>query len=324
MRKVEYPENAWSSFLSHYELGRPIFWEQAFGRRAPLVVEIGCGLGEFLVRTARTERNHNFVGIEQDWKRVKKTLRKIEFFYCKNQMPPFNNIRVIQTDAAVAFERLFVPLSLNKIFCLFPCPWPKQKHSKYRLFSRDFLKLLNSRLMMQGEVQIVTDHEPYCDWIIGELSSTGFDYQKQIVQPRFETKFERKWTQAGQKEFFQLSLVKAEHQDVAVTKDVELKTYRVEEFDPDHFHLDEIAEDIVVVPKEFLYDVQRKKGMARLLVSEKGLTQQVWISIEKVVRGWLIAKTEGHTVLPTSGVARALHHVYQAAKCASDSATQKS
>ena len=133
---------SFKSLVSPYDLKKPIDWDQQFSRRAPMDVEIGFGMGEVLMRMARKSPRRNFVGIEQHWERICKTLRAMT----KEQVADpaiFRNIRVLRVDARVVFERLFAPRSIDAIYCLFPCPWPKKGHVKNRLFANDFLRLLN-------------------------------------------------------------------------------------------------------------------------------------------------------------------------------------
>ena len=116
---------------------RPLDWERRFGRSAPLEVEIGFGGGDWLVSSARKRPAHNFVGIDAQWPSVKRGLRKL-------RTGDVQNVRVIMTDAQVALQRLFRPRSIQRISSLFPCPWPKKRHIKHRLFSRRFLTLANT------------------------------------------------------------------------------------------------------------------------------------------------------------------------------------
>ena len=119
-----------------------------------------------------------------------------------------SNVRFLLVDARVALERLFVPGSVHRIASLFPCPWPKERHAKHRLFTTAFLGLLNSRLVEAGEVQIVTDSQPYLQWVLEQLPDTGFCAHWTPVPAHFRTKYARKWASAGQQEFYELRLVK--------------------------------------------------------------------------------------------------------------------
>jgi tRNA (guanine-N7-)-methyltransferase len=262
-------------------------------------VEIGFGGGEFLVRSAEAHPERNFVGIELEWPSVRRALRKVA-------RANLESIRLVQTDARVAMERLFVPRSVQRVYSLFPFPWPKRRHIKHRLFSQSFLKLLNSRLAEDGEVLIVTDYKPYADWIVEELPGTGFEAELKGIPPRFSTKYERKWYAKGQLQFFELTLEKREHIEVLLKEDAQVMSYRVKQFDPDHFEPTDERGEAVVEFREFLYDAKRSKAMVRVFVSEKGLSQELWIEIVKREGYWQIRCARGCQVVPTAGVQRAL------------------
>jgi tRNA (guanine-N7-)-methyltransferase len=270
-------------------------------------VEIGCGLGEFLTRTATASPEKNFVGIELEWKRLVKTLRKVE-------SSGLNNVRVFRLDAVVVFERLFAPRSIAKVYCLFPCPWPKKKHTKHRLFSRNFLRLLNSRLASGGELLLVTDHYPYVEWIRGQLRSTGLELAERKIAPQFDTKFERKWTAGGQREFFEMYFKKKRHIDVPLKEDAAVRKFYEKDFSADRFHVQDHKGEVIVISKDFLFDEKRKRAMVNLLVSEENLTQNVWISIAKAGDRWRISLPRGGIVFPTAGINKALELVAQAVR----------
>ena len=153
-------------FIHWQETERPINWAERFVRKAPVEVEIGFGNGAFLVKHAQCNPERNFVGIEVAWASVRRALRRI------NQLG-LENIRLLLVDSRVAFEYLVAPRSLDRVYTLFPMPWPKKKHIKFRLFSHEFLKLLNNRLTANGDARVVTDHEPYAQWIRGTSAGYG-------------------------------------------------------------------------------------------------------------------------------------------------------
>ncbi|UCD71318.1 MAG: tRNA (guanosine(46)-N7)-methyltransferase TrmB [Syntrophobacterales bacterium] len=285
---------------------RPIDWKRQFGRKAILEVEIGFGYGEFLVTLAQTHPEWNFVGLEVKWASIQKTLRNIAH-------AKVCNVRLIQAEARVAFDRLFLPQSLHRIYALFPDPWPKKRHVKHRLFSHVFLKLLNSRLICGGEVRIITDDEPYSNWILEQASGTGFQAFGELIPPRFGTKYERKWHESGQKEFYELQLLKQEHVEIPLKEDIPLKTYHIEHFDPDRFQPSNERGKNVIEFKEFLYDIKHRKGMVQVVVAEANLTQNFWIEIGQDRKGWYIRVGKGCGVVPTTGVQRALDLVRDAA-----------
>ena len=241
-------------------------------------------------------------------------MRKIELVKQERPGLLLENLRFLHVDAWVAFERLFRPSSIHRIFSLFPCPWPKKKHSKHRLFSQEFLRLLNSRLVDNGEFKIVTDHEPFVEWMLEEVKETGFDVRRDSIQPQFDTKFERKWCGQGQQEFFGLELIKEKHIPVPVGEDSELKTYFIEQFDADRFEFTDLIGEPTIILKDFLFDPKRGRGMVHLLVAEKNISQHVWFMISKISSGkWCIAPAGEQAILPTSGVALAIKAVFDSA-----------
>ena len=285
---------------------RPINWQQRFGREAPLELEIGFGNGDYLVRRAQAHPERDFVGVELEWPSVRRALRKIA-------RADVENVCLIQVDARVALERLFRPRSLHRAYALFPCPWSKKRHAKHRLFSRPFLRLLNSRLAAEGEVLVVTDHRPYLTWVLDQVPDTGFESRWQPVPPQFGTKYERKWHQQGRERFYELRLLKREPVEIPLKEDASLKTYRVQDFYPERFQPSGERGEVAVEFKEFLYDAKRRKGMTRVIVAEGNLTQHLWIEIVWGERRWHIRPAQGCEIIPTAGLQRALDLVHQAA-----------
>jgi len=301
---------ALDALIPHYEIRHPVLWDECFHEKKPVEVEIGAGLGEFLVKKSQENPDTNFIAIEQQWKRAKRILRKVKV--ARQQHEGFeDNLRVLRADATIVFERFFSPSVIRKVFCLFPCPWPKKKHIKYRLFSRDFFRLANSRLIKKGEMIIVTDFLPYFEWMKEEVEGCGFQTKTRIVKPQFDTKFERKWCAQGKKEFYELHLVKTRHIAVAVKKDVSLKNYFVKNFIPERFSFTNKKGETSIVLKEFLFDPENNKAMVRLLVSEKNISQHLWVMIAKQKARWRVSKAEGHPILPTEGVTAALESVFK-------------
>ncbi len=294
-------------FIHWQQTERPINWVERFGRGAPLEVEIGFGNGEFLVKQAQDNQGCDFVGIEVGWGCVRRALRKIN-------KADVTNVRLLLVDTRVAFEYLIAPGSLHRVSSLFPMPWPKEKHIIHRLFSHDFLKLLNSRLVANGEVQVVTDFEPYAQWIREQIPETGFMVEEKAMSPSFDTKYERKWCSQGQEEFFDIRLIKDVSLDFSAKEEPLMKTYCVEHFDPERFQPNQERGEIVVEFKDYLYDPKREKAMARAVVVEDALRQEVWIEIDHGDEGWFIHVAPGCGALPTVGVQRAVELAYEAVR----------
>mgnify|MGYP001613841235 CR=1 FL=1 len=292
------------SFISPYTIERPVDWAGHFPAAQPLDVEIGFGNGDFLARTAQNQPTRNFVGIEQKWERIYKTLKKIN-------RSEVNNVRVLLIDAWVAFERLFLPQSIEHIYCLFPCPWPKKEHLKHRLFSQAFLQLTNSRLKPNGQMTIVTDHQPYYEWISQQLPETGFSAEGKTIAAHYGTKYERKWVEQGQRHFFELHLIKKGHWEIPAKEDVTLQPYFIDTFAMDRPIFENVIGPTTIIFKEWITDAGQRKAMIHLVVAEEKLTQHLWVAIFPVDKQWCIAPALGQNFIPSSGIAEALKVVYQ-------------
>jgi tRNA (guanine-N7-)-methyltransferase len=286
---------------------RPLVWAQHFGREAATEVEIGFGNGEYLVRQAQQTPARNFVGIELEWGSILRCLRRLA-------QAQVRNVRVLQVDARVAMERLFPPHSLQSVRSLFPCPWPKERHVKHRLFSQAFLALLNSRLVPGGLVHIVTDHAGYAQWLLTQLPYTGFAGDWQPVPPGFRTKYERKWQAQGQEQFYEIRLQKQTSLQQPVHEDVAVQIHRIESFDPEAFHPTGARGVIAVEFKDFLFDPKLQRGMVWVFVTEDHLQQDFWIEIARGTGHWYIRPARGCAVVPTAGVQRALYLVRDAVR----------
>lgn len=295
--------------VDYYALARPISWSGVFGRKAPLVVEIGFGMGEVIRRNAKNHPDIHYVGIEQHWERFYKTMKA-----AGREETPLRNIRFLAVDARVALQRLFGEKTIDHIYCLFPCPWPKKSHVKNRLFSRAFLELLNSRLKPKGQIYFVTDFYPYYQWVLEQVNRKNFDVKTSSIQPQFDTKFERKWVGEGQQEFFELVLTKKKHIQQKPDRDRIMKSYTLKEFSPQAFSFEDIKEDISIIFKDKLYDPALKKCLLRFVVSEEHLTQNFWVTVVWKKDKWRICRTEGQKFFPTTGIIRTLEEVYSQAR----------
>ena len=285
------------------QLQRPITWEAEFGRQAPLEVEIGYGNGDFLVRRAGEHPDRDLVGMELTWASTKRALRRIH-------KGGITNVRLLMFDAHLAFQRLFKPRSVRRVYALFPVPWPKGRHENRRLFSREFLRLVANRLQDEGEFQIVTDFEPLFTWIGDQVPVSGFDMISTVTSPKFQTKYEQKWQENGQEQFHEIILTKKDHPQVPITEDTPLLTYRIKNFDPENFTPSGQTGRITVQFRDTIYDPQKKKAMVQALVAEDRLIQDIWIEIAFTDENlWIIRVSRGSAVLPTAGVLRALELV---------------
>jgi tRNA (guanine-N7-)-methyltransferase len=291
---------------------RPIDWAERFGRRAPLALEIGTGNGEFLARCAVDHPERDFVGVEMRWASVKRALRNVA-------RAAAGNVRLVIEDARPVVERLFAPRSLAQIYVLFPCPWRKEKHAQHRLLQRPFLDVLNNRLVDGGELLLVTDWTPLQEWTLAQLPGSGLRAETRDIGPRFDTKYERKWSSLGTRRFHEIRLVKEEHRDVPPPEEPPLNPPHLATFDLDRFEPREEIGPTTITFKEVVRDRERGLLMVRTVVIEGSLTQHVWITVARAGDGsWWIVPSRGCATVPTAGVQRALDLL---AGCAATTAT---
>ncbi len=287
------------------ESALPLDWTLLFGRVAPVELEIGFGSGDYLVARASQHPERDFAGIELEWEGVQRALRKVA-------AAGLSNVRLLLGDARPILKRAIAPQSLARAYALFPCPWPKKRHHKHRLFDQAQLQLINSKLYEGGEFCLLTDHAEYFQWVLGNLTDTGFQAIACTVPPQVNTKYEQKWLAEGQTRFYELTLTKIAHCAVPLEEDRALETYRVRDFDPERFQPADLVDEPRVFFKETRYDPARQIAMTRVVVVEDDLTQHFWIEIVREGDGWRIRPAAGCSVVPTVGVQRALDAVRNA------------
>lgn len=132
----------------------PLCFAEVFGRRAPVVMEIGFGMGHSLVQMAEAAPQTDFIGVEVHKPGVGRLLHD-----CAER--GLDNIRVYCHDAVEVARDCIPRESLDGIQIFFPDPWHKKRHHKRRLIQAPFLQLLASRLRHGGTLHLATDWENY-------------------------------------------------------------------------------------------------------------------------------------------------------------------
>jgi tRNA (guanine-N7-)-methyltransferase len=281
------------------QMPRPIDWAGVFGRNAPLELEIGCGNGEVLVRRALARPEANLVGLDHGWPSARRALRRIN-------LAGAANARVLQAEAELALERLFVEKSLSRAWCFFPRPWPKPRHEPRRLFCNRFMRLLNSRLEPGAACLVVTDHRPYLEWALAQAKGSGLEAAWSERPPGLDSKYERKWRGQGQEVFYELTLVKKRHLPWPLPEEPSLHYPVIKGFDPARLGVFEHWGDTPVMCKDVLYDAASGRGMLRMVVLEDGLEQAFYLELLPAGGGHLLRPAPGCGVLPSLGVQLAL------------------
>ncbi|MCX7227444.1 MAG: tRNA (guanosine(46)-N7)-methyltransferase TrmB [Burkholderiales bacterium] len=142
----------------------PIDFGALFGRRAPVVLEIGFGMGHTTAEIAAARPDTDFIGIEVYTPGVGSLLRTIE-------AGGLGNVRVMQHDAVEVLRDRIAPGSLAGVHVYFPDPWPKTRHHKRRLIQPALVASLVGRLAPGGYLHCATDWEPYAAQMLEVLSA---------------------------------------------------------------------------------------------------------------------------------------------------------
>ena len=300
-----YAYGSLAPYIDLSDVAIPVDLNAAFSRNAPLDVEIGFGTGEYITGLAQKEPTVNFIGFENCAKRILKTLRKVH-------EAGLTNVRIFQLDASLGFRHVLSPQSVRQVHCLFPCPWPKKRHAKHRLFSTDFLQLVNSRLVAGGCLRLVTDQRPYADWIMECLPGTGFAVERRVIPPSFGTKFEKKWLESGQQTFDELLFVKTAHVHWQEEGARTMTIYYIDKIDPKIVKFEGLTGPVSVQFKDFIFDPVLNKGMLLAIVVEDRRTQYLWMMIDRTTKGWCLSAAPGSSALPTGGVQKALELAHAA------------
>ena len=186
-------QKAYAELMPRYGVpyrAAPHDFAAAFGRAAPVVVEIGSGMGETTVRIAAENPGTDYLAIEVHAPGIGALLRRLADL----EIP---NVRVVQHDAVEVLRDMVPPGSLAAIHVFFPDPWPKKRHHKRRLVQPAFAALAASRLAPGGRLHAATDWQDYADHMLEVLSGvSGMRNSAADFAPRPpwrpETKFEKR------------------------------------------------------------------------------------------------------------------------------------
>jgi tRNA (guanine-N7-)-methyltransferase len=191
-------QQAWDAHAERWvvpdeALDRPDFdLAEVFGRRAPLVVEIGCGVGEATGVLAAARPDVDVLALEVWLPGVAASLAEVAAAGAEN-------VRFCSVDAVWSLENLVAPGGLEELWTFFPDPWPKGRHHKRRLVQPEFAALVASRLRPGGVWRLATDWAPYAEHMQAVLDAEpaleGGVVERWAERP--VTKFERKGLAVG-------------------------------------------------------------------------------------------------------------------------------
>jgi tRNA (guanine-N7-)-methyltransferase len=144
----------------------PLMPVEAFGREAPVVLDIGCGHGAAAIAYASTHLAHDVLAVDVHVPGMARLLAAAE-------AAGVANLRVEIGDAVALLTDRVKPGQLAAVHLFFPDPWPKLKHAKRRFVRASTLDLLASRLAAGGHVLIATDQPAYAEHVRTEVRTHG-------------------------------------------------------------------------------------------------------------------------------------------------------
>jgi tRNA (guanine-N7-)-methyltransferase len=173
----------------------PLDFAQVFSRRAPVILEIGFGMGDATAQIAAARPDTDFLGVEVHEAGVGSLLRRIG-------EQELTNVRIVRHDAAEVLQHMVPPGSLAGVHLFFPDPWHKKRHHKRRLVQPPFVRLVAERLAPGGVAHFATDWLPYAEQmlqVLGDepaLENTAAGYAERPAY-RPLTRFEARGVRLG-------------------------------------------------------------------------------------------------------------------------------
>lgn len=143
----------------------------AFGRVAPLVVEIGCGHGAAAIAYCQAHPDHDLLAIDVHTPGVARMMAAAEL--ASGDPPGVPNLKVAMGDAVFLLRDRIAPGTLHAVHLFFPDPWPKDRHVKRRFISPFTLELIAERLTPGGVLRVATDQEFYAAHTLSALDEHG-------------------------------------------------------------------------------------------------------------------------------------------------------
>ena len=170
---------------------------EIFKNDQPIHIEIGMGKGQFIMELARQNPDINYIGIEKYSSVLVRALEKME-------EAPLANLRFIRMEAE-NIEEVFAEGEIDQIYLNFSDPWPKDRHAKRRLTSKEFLKRYANIIKKESLIIFKTDNRPLFDFSLEQVEEAGwkllnhtFDlHHSEYVEGNIMTEYETRFVEEG-------------------------------------------------------------------------------------------------------------------------------
>ena len=189
-----------STYVAHDPEKNRGKWKEVFGNSHPIHIEVGMGKGRFIMEMAARHPENNYIGIEMYDSVLLRALQKME----ELQEKPAN-LLFIRMDARTLPE-VFEKGEVERIYLNFSDPWPKDRHAKRRLTSRQFLERYDQILAPEGRVEFKTDNRELFEFSLEEAGEAGwkvlastFDlhHDEELMRGNVMTEYEEKFSSMG-------------------------------------------------------------------------------------------------------------------------------
>ncbi len=176
----------------------PGTWRDIFGNDGPIHIEIGMGKGKFIYTMAKEHPHINYVGIEKYSSVLLRAIQKMR----EEELP---NLKFIRMDAE-EIDKVFGRGEVDKIYLNFSDPWPKDRHAKRRLPSRQFLARYHTILKKDGRLEFKTDNRELFEFAVEELAPAGWKAEvitrdlhsdEALMRDNVTTEYEEKFSAMG-------------------------------------------------------------------------------------------------------------------------------
>ncbi len=173
-------------------------WHEVFGNDNPVRIEIGMGKGRFIMDLARLNPHINYVGIEKYSSVLIRGIQKLE-------ADPLPNLYFIRMEAE-EITSVFAKGEVDRIYLNFSDPWPKDRHAKRRLPSREFLRRYDEILIPDGVIEFKTDNHDLFQFALEELEPAGWKILQvtedlhnnvQMMEGNVMTEYEERFSSKG-------------------------------------------------------------------------------------------------------------------------------
>lgn len=189
-------------------------WREVFQNAHPIHIEVGMGKGRFITELARKHPEINYIGIERYTSVLLRAVEKLqgkeqseegEESLAKGELDIPENLYFICMDATELPE-VFAPEEVERIYLNFSDPWPKDRHAKRRLPSRQFLARYDQILAKDGTIEFKTDNRGLFDFALEEIEPAGwrllmhtFDLHadEELMKDNIMTEYEEKFASKG-------------------------------------------------------------------------------------------------------------------------------